>query len=155
MSHYCDTHTSVSAAASFRDGGKLESRSSQEKINQSSQASGANKASPGGNGASPPARGASQHLHEAFLAASGAAEGKPATMTITLSSDSAQRLKAQAAESGLHQSDSGLARERPRFLLHLHCWQTPNLVLYGLCVILMPCLNMLPICPCSIVCWPF
>ena len=32
-------------------------------------------------------------------------------MSIVMSADSAQRLKAQAAESGLHQSDSGLASE--------------------------------------------
>lgn len=69
-------------------------------------------------------------------------------MTITLSSDSAQRLKAQAAESGLHQSDSGLARKQARFLLHLHCWQMPNLLLYGFCIVLMPSLDILPICPC-------
>ena len=34
-----------------------------------------------------------------------------------MSADSSQRLKAQAAESGLHQSDSGLASKRN----HLHC----------------------------------
>ncbi|KAA6418061.1 MAG: hypothetical protein FRX49_11978 [Trebouxia sp. A1-2] len=46
----------------------------------------------------------------ASLGSNRAGEEKPATVTITLSADSAQRLKAQAAESGLHQSDSGLAR---------------------------------------------
>ena len=34
---------------------------------------------------------------------------KQATVSIVMSADSAQRLRAQAAESGLHQSDSGLA----------------------------------------------
>lgn len=34
---------------------------------------------------------------------------RQATVSIVMSADSAQRLKAQAAESGLHQSDSGLA----------------------------------------------
>lgn len=33
-----------------------------------------------------------------------------------MSAESAQRLKAQAAESGLHQSDSGLASESRRLL---------------------------------------
>lgn len=36
---------------------------------------------------------------------------KQATVSVVMSAESAQRLKAQAAESGLHQSDSGLASE--------------------------------------------
>ena len=32
-------------------------------------------------------------------------------MSVVMSAESAQRLKARAAESGLHQSDSGLASE--------------------------------------------
>lgn len=36
---------------------------------------------------------------------------KGTTISVVMSAESAQRLKAQAAESGLHQSDSGLASE--------------------------------------------
>lgn len=78
---------------------KLHSRSSEEDASKNPTVKGAStstsRASPGANGASP--------------GSSRAGEEKPATVTITLSADSAQRLKAQAAESGLHQSDSGLA----------------------------------------------
>ena len=78
---------------------KLHSRSSKEDVAKNPMVKVAStsisRASPGANGASP--------------GSSRAGEEKPATVTITLSADSAQRLKAQAAESGLHQSDSGLA----------------------------------------------
>ena len=78
---------------------KLYSRSSEEDVAKNPAvkvaSTSTNRASPGANGASP--------------GSSRAGEEKPATVTITLSADSAQRLKAQAAESGLHQSDSGLA----------------------------------------------
>ena len=78
---------------------KLHFRSSEEDASKNPTvkvaSTSTNRASPGANGASP--------------GSSRAGEEKPATMTITLSADSAQRLKAQAAESGLHQSDSGLA----------------------------------------------
>jgi len=78
---------------------KLHFRSSEEDASKNPTvkvaSTSSNRASPGANGASP--------------GSSRAGEEKPATMTITLSADSAQRLKAQAAESGLHQSDSGLA----------------------------------------------
>ncbi|KAL0045119.1 hypothetical protein WJX82_008943 [Trebouxia sp. C0006] len=79
---------------------KLHSRSSKEDVAKNPMvkvaSTSTSRASPGANGASP--------------GSSRAGEEKPATVTITLSADSAQRLKAQAAESGLHQSDSGLAR---------------------------------------------
>ncbi len=78
---------------------KLHSRSSEEDVAKNPAvkvaSTSSSRASPGANGASP--------------GSSRAGEEKPATVTITLSADSAQRLKAQAAESGLHQSDSGLA----------------------------------------------
>ncbi len=78
---------------------KLHSRSSEEDAAKNPAvkvaSTSTSRASPGANGASP--------------GSSRAGEEKPATVTITLSADSAQRLKAQAAESGLHQSDSGLA----------------------------------------------
>ncbi len=99
---------------------KLHSRSSEEDAAKNPTvkvaSTSTSRASPGANGASP--------------GSSRAGEEKPATVTITLSADSAQRLKAQAAESGLHQSDSGLASK-----LVLGCSQrnlTENCILYVL-----------------------
>ena len=77
---------------------------------QASQGEEGRRASSGANGASLTSNGASPH-------ANGAVEEKPATVSITLSADSARRLKAQAAESGLHQSDSGLASKSHPLLL--------------------------------------
>lgn len=52
-----------------------------------------------------------------------------ATMSVVMPAELAQRLKARAAESGLHQSDSGLASESPVLLatnkfVHIYSSQT-------------------------------
>ena len=81
---------------------KLDPHSAEEEAGRNSQSPTAKEALPSTNAASQAADKASQST-------SGAVSDKPATTSTMLSSDSAQWLKAQAAESGLHTSDSGLA----------------------------------------------
>lgn len=68
-----------------------------------------------------------------------------ATISVVMSAESAQRLKAQAAESGLHQSDSGLASES-HLLLVTH--------MSGACLFMLAiqkCIQKL--CPSAFVYW--
>lgn len=81
---------------------KLDSHSSEEEAGRNSQSPTAQETVPCTTAASQAADGASSNTN-------GAVSDKPATTSTILSSDAAQRLKAQAAESGLHTSDSGLA----------------------------------------------
>ena len=90
---------------------KLEGRSSQEEVSQSGQSSGVDLASSGAHGPSPVAAGTSGTVMGASPGVGGVAAPETATVSITLSADSAQRLKAKAAESGLHRNDSGPAGE--------------------------------------------
>ena len=101
---YCESMHDSCLLYIGASGSKLDRRASQEAAGHSRQHSAAVRASQNGNGASPA-------VNRAASSSPTANNEKPATVSITLSADSAQRLKAQAAESGLHQSDSGLASE--------------------------------------------
>ena len=81
----------ASGSLNRRSESKLDSRASRESLGSELQGSKANRGSPPTN--------------------SRGGRGNEATMSVVMSAESAQRLKARAAESGLHQSDSGLASE--------------------------------------------